>query len=349
MMHLKDFVAAYRPMVDDALYSFLEEKAKNAPDPYNRAVTEDILRFARAGGKRLRPLLVLVGYMGAGKEVDENIVRASISIELLHNYFLIHDDVMDEDELRRGQPTVWKSLQGKFDGEKHFAYSLAICAGDIAETYAAQAVAASGLPEHVVLSMLTKLHNISELTGYGQVLDIVLESLPLEKVREEDVLTVHEYKTSRYSVEGPLHLGAIAAEADRLMEEYTRYAIPAGIAFQLKDDILGLFGEEEEIGKPVGSDVREGKRTLLVLKAYEWGTREQRERIKELLGKKDLTREELEEFREIVRETGSLEYSENMMKRLVDEAKGALERSDIAEPARSLLLELADYMVKRKK
>ncbi len=347
---LKGFVAEYRPKVDERLYAFLERKVKSAPDPFNRRIVEEIYRFARAGGKRLRPLLVLLGYAGAGNEIDDGVLDASISIEIAHDYLLIHDDFMDEDTLRRGQDTVWYSLHKWVDKDPHVAHSLAVCAGDIAEAYATEAIMEARIPDDRKLRLTALLHRILENTGYGQVLDIMLETLPLSDVREEDVLRVHEYKTSRYTIEGPLHMGATVADADgNLMGTYTRYAIPAGIAFQLKDDIIGVFGDERVTGKPAGSDIREGKRTLLIVYAYRNGSEGQRKRIEELLGKKDLTRDELEEIREIIRETGSLRYSEEMMERLIAEAKGVIEESDVAEPARTILLELADYLVRREK
>ncbi len=347
---LKGFVAEYRPKVDERLYAFLERKVESAPDPFNRRIVEEIYRFARAGGKRLRPLLVLLGYAGTGREIDDGALDVSISIEIAHDYLLIHDDFMDEDTLRRGQDTVWYSLHKWLNGDPHVAHSLAVCAGDIAEAYATEAIVEARIPDDRKLHLVALLHRILENTGYGQVLDIMLETLPLSDVREEDVLRVHEYKTSRYTIEGPLHMGATLADAgNELFDVYTRYAIPAGIAFQLKDDIIGVFGDERVTGKPAGSDIREGKRTLLIVYAYQNGSDEQRKRIEELLGKKDLTREEIEEMREIIRETGSLKYSEDMMERLIAEAKGVIENSDVAEPARTILLELADYLVRREK
>ncbi len=350
---MKQFIQEYRPRIDEKLYGFLEQKVRDAPDPFNRRVTEDILRFARAGGKRLRPILFILGYLGTGKEIYDGVVEASISIELVHDYLLIHDDFMDEDTLRRGQDTVWYSLYKWLKGfgvsDVHAAHSLAICAGDLAETYGTEAIMEAHIPPDKKLALVDLLHRIIEQTGYGQILDVSLEMLPLSEVREEDVLKVHEYKTSRYTVEGPLHLGATLADGKALLDVYTRYAIPAGIAFQLRDDIIGVFGDEKVTGKPAGSDIREGKRTLLIIKAYENGTEAQRRRIEEVLGKKDLTEDELEEIREIIRETGSLDYSQGLMERLVREAKEVLERSDIAEPTRTILLQLADYMVYREK
>jgi len=349
---MKRFVAEYRPKVDEALYSFLQRKVDSAPDEFNRVVAEDILRFAKAGGKRLRPILFILGYLGAGKEVYSGVIDASISIELVHSYFLIHDDFMDEDTLRRGADTVWYSLH-KWLAKRgiedvHVAHSLAICAGDLAETYGTEAIARADIPEDRKLPLIALLHEIIEQTGYGQILDVSLETIPLDRVKEEDVLKVHEYKTSHYTVEGPLHLGAtLAGDGSDLKTVYTNYAIPAGIAFQLRDDIIGVFGDERV--KPAGSDIREGKRTLLIVKAYEAATPEQKKRIVEILGKRDLSQEELEEIREIIRETGSLDYSNELMERLVSEAKQAIENSDIAEPTRTILLELADYMVKREK
>lgn len=351
--NMKAFFAEWVPKINKELYSFLEEKLDGQKDPFNRRIVEDIYRFARAGGKRIRPSLVVAGYLGAdGKEV-EKVVKASISYELLHVYLLIHDDIMDHDELRRGQPTVWKSIMDRYVSSglsRHEAESLAIIAGDLAETYASEALLSAGFDAETTVEALKQLHEITERTGYGQTLDISLEMLPVSKVREEDVLRVHELKTAKYTIEGPIHMGAILANADEdVFRVYSEYALPVGIAFQLQDDIMGVFGDEKKTGKPVGSDIREGKRTLLIVKAYENATPKQRKLIEAILGRQSATAEEIETIKEIIVETGSLDYSKEMMNHLVSEGKAAIENAPIREDIKEFLIDIADYVVKREK
>jgi len=348
---MKAFFAEWVPKIDKELYAFLEEKVEEQKDPFNRRVVEDIYRFARAGGKRVRPTLVVAGYLGAGGEDAEKAIKASISYELLHVYLLIHDDIMDRDELRRGQPTVWKSLMDRYINSalgRHEAEALATCAGDLAETYSSLALIRAGLPPEITVNAIRELHEIAERTGYGQVLDVSLEMLPIEKVREEDVLRVHELKTAKYTIEGPLHLGAQLAGADqKIFKAYSEYAIPVGIAFQLQDDIIGVFGDEKKTGKPVGSDIREGKRTLLIVKAYERATPEQRKILEAIVGRESATSEEIEEVKEIIVETGSLDYSKKLMEELMEKGIASLETAPIKEEIKEVLRDLAEYIIKR--
>ncbi len=350
---MKGFFAEWVPKIDEELYSILEEKVAAQEDPFNKRVVEDIYRFAKAGGKRVRPTLVVAGYLGAGGEEVNKAMKASIAYELLHVYLLIQDDVMDRDELRRGQPTVWKSFMDHYvNGPvgRHEAEALAMIAGDLAETYATEALIRAGFDAETTVWAVKEIHEITERTGYGQTLDVSLEMLPIEDVREEDVLRVHELKTAKYTVEGPLHLGAkLARASEEIFTAYSAYAIPVGIAFQLQDDIIGVFGDEKKTGKPVGSDIREGKRTLLIVKAYENATEAQRKIIRAVLGRESATPEEIDMVKEIIVETGSLDYSREMMERLVQEGVDAIQKSRVRDDIKEFLTEMAEYFIKREK
>ncbi|NPA76227.1 MAG: polyprenyl synthetase family protein [Candidatus Diapherotrites archaeon] len=348
---MKAFFAEWVPKIDRELYAFLEKKVKEQTDPYNKRVVDDIYRFAKAGGKRVRPTLVIAGYLGARESAPNEVIKASIAYELLHIYLLIHDDIVDRDELRRGQPTVWKSMMDHYvrgDLERHDAEALATIGGDLAETYATLALLNAGLEPETAVNAVRELHEIAERTGYGQVLDVSLEMTPIEDVREEDVLRVHELKTAKYTMEGPLHMGAQLANAPKeIFDAYSKYAVPVGIAFQLQDDIIGVFGDEKKTGKPVGSDIREGKRTLLIVKAYENATDAQKKLIKAVLGRESATAEEIEEIKDIIMETGSLDYSKKLMEELMERGIASLETAPIKEEVKDVLRDLAEYIIKR--
>jgi geranylgeranyl diphosphate synthase type I len=184
------------------------------------------------------------------------------------------------------------------------------------------------------------------VTVSGEIFDVILEAKG--SATEKEVLEVHRNKTAKYTVEGPLHLGAMLAGADgKMLRDLSDYAIPVGTAFQIQDDILGAFGNEKKLGKPVCSDLREGKQTLLVVKALENSDRHQKRMIEELLGKKEATEEEIEEFRQIVRNTGSLEYSQALARKLIDRGKEALKSSSLAGGTKEFLSGIADYIVNR--
>ena len=196
---------------------------------------------------------------------------------------------------------------------------------------------------------LSKINQEFIDTGYGQIIDVFGEVM--EKVDEKHVMLVHYYKTGKYTYETPLHVGAILAGAkEEELNVLTEYAIPAGIAFQMQDDILGMYGDEYRIGKPADSDLKEGKKTLLIVKALEKGNKKQKAILEDLLGKTHIKNEELELARKIIIDTGSLEYSKKTALRLVMKAKNKL--NEMANPkwsnrGKEFLEGIADYMINR--
>ncbi len=349
-MDPKQIMGYYKIRVEDYLREFFKEK-KNLEHWSSKEACEILEEYTLRGGKRIRAILMIVGYKMMGGEDEDEIIRASSSLELIQSYLLIHDDIMDESELRRGKATVHKIYEEKhlkmgFGGKpKKFGESMAIILGDLADAYAMQILASSNFPAELKVRAIHKLNEIIEYTGYGQIIDIY--SGVVDDFKEEDLLLLHKYKTARYTIEGPLALGIIMAGKDPAGIE--KFAIPVGVAFQLQDDILGLFGNEEELGKPVTSDLAEGKKTLLIIKALENGNEEDRKIILDALGNPAVTYEQLEMVREVVRRTGSLDYSKNLAEKLVSEAKEALKSMEVVdEEMREFLLWLSDYMIRRR-
>ncbi len=348
-MEPKELMGYYKMKVEESLMNFFREKKKGLEHWSSREACEILEEYTLRGGKRIRAILMIVGYKMMGGKNDE-IIKASSSLELIQSYLLIHDDIMDESDLRRGKDTVHKIYEKKhlkngFGGRPiRFGESMAIIAGDLANAYAMEILSSSDFPAELKVKAIHKLNEIIEYTGYGQIIDIY--SGALDEFKEEDLILLHKYKTARYTIEGPLALGIILAGKEP--EGIENYAIPVGIAFQLQDDILGLFGSEEEIGKPVTSDLAEGKKTLLIIKALENASNEDRKIIMQALGNPAVTYEQLEKVREIVRRTGSLDYSKNLAKKMVEEAKDYLKGIEVEdEEMRDFLLWLADYMISR--
>lgn len=310
--------------------------------------------YTMRGGKRVRPALIIAGYLGVGGKEIERVVPASLSIEALQSYLLIHDDIMDEDDLRRGGDTLHRMYE-KYHKDKFstgrpekFGENMGIIVGDIANSFAVAQILKSDFDDETKVRTLEKFEKIHRHTGYGQVLDVTFNEKDVEEVTEKDVLTVHHLKTAQYTIAGPLELGATLGHgSERQMEILREYGEKTGKAFQVYDDMLGLYGDEEKLGKPIGSDLQEGKKTLLVAKALENGDEEQRRKIKETLGKKDLTEKEVKEVREIVRETGSYEYSRKMTVEFAEEAKEALDKEEIDPEIVEFLRGLADYIITR--
>ncbi|MHC1601168.1 MAG: polyprenyl synthetase family protein [Candidatus Nezhaarchaeales archaeon] len=350
------FVKKYGRQVEEEIVRFLKLKAEGVEDKRRRRVIEEIARFTLGGGKRIRPSLMILGYAGSKGVIDNRIVKASISIELVHSYLLMHDDVMDRDELRRNRPTVWKVFRDLHDelygpeDATHYGYSMAIIAGDLAAAYAVQALLQSGFEYDVIIKAVELMQSVIEKTGHGQILDMTLEKEPLSAVKEEDVLEVHKLKTAIYTIEGPLQMGGILARADKtLLNVYSKYAIPVGIAFQLQDDILGVFGDEATVGKPVDSDIKEGKRTLLVIKAWERATPDQKRILERTLGNRAASKDDVEVVRDIIRSTGALDYVKELALKLANEGVSAIESADMSSDVKEVLRDLARIVVERVK
>ncbi len=344
----------FKKSVDQELVRFFARKLKEMEKfgPSGKNALKSIKDLTLAGGKRVRAAFMYWGYVGAGGKEIKKITEASISIELTHIFLLIHDDIIDRDNFRHGVQSIHmryeKMARKFFKGTEpaHFGNSMGLIIGDMAAALGNEIIFNSRFEPEIVLRALDKLQDIVTTTVSGEIFDVMLEARG--KASEKDVLEVFENKTAKYTVEGPLHLGAMLAGADeKILKNYSEYAVPVGIAFQIQDDILGAFGNEKKLGKPVCSDLREGKQTLLVIKALENGNAQQRKLIKNLLGKKDVTPGEIETFRDVICETGSLEYSKNLAKNLVQKGKQALEKAKIKKEAKEFLAGIADYIVRR--
>ncbi len=315
-----------------------------------------VKRYTLAGGKRLRSALMYYGYLAAGGTDREAILDTSICIELLHSFLLIHDDIMDRDALRHGIPTVhehYAAMARRFfplADERHFGQSMALILGDIIGALGNQVLFTSPFSSEAIVKALNKYQSIIWLTVIGQSQDFWIEHT--QHATEEEILRMYENKTARYTLEGPLQMGMILAEGSSMELEnaFSRYAVPVGIAFQIQDDVLGIFGEEKKLGKPTASDLVEGKYTLLVAKAFKRATAPQAEQLRLLLQRGTaITPDDIEMFRELLRETGALEEVRALALRYIDTGIEELERSrDVfSQEAYAFLFGIAEYLKTR--
>ena len=303
------------------------------------------------GGKRLRPAFAYWGWRGAGGGDTEAILQAATALELLQACALIHDDVMDDSDTRRGQPSVHRRFEMLHrDAQWHgspqaFGIGSAVLAGDLCLSWADELLFASPFPADALMRAKPVFDLMRTELMAGQYLDL------LEQARgggsQERALRVARYKSAKYTVERPLHLGAALAGAPpELMAAYSAYGIPLGEAFQLRDDILGVFGDPEETGKPAGDDLREGKRTVLVAVAWERAGPAQASVIRRHLGDPHLGSEGVAALREVVHDTGALAHVEELVTTLTDTALRAL--ASVPEPARDTLHRLALAATRRR-
>ncbi|HEV7526756.1 MAG TPA: polyprenyl synthetase family protein [Acidimicrobiia bacterium] len=307
---------------------------------------EALRGFVATGGKRLRPAFCYCAFVGAdGDSTDPRVVDAAAALELVHTFALAHDDVMDGSEMRRGNDSVHtrfahRHIRAGWRGEpRRFGEGMAILVGDFAFTYAD--VLMRGMPDaaYVVFDELRV-----ELC-VGQSLD--LAGTASASTEAELAHRIAVYKSGKYTVERPLHLGAALADGlAPLGPALSAIGLPLGHAFQLRDDVLGAFGDAEVTGKPVGDDLREGKPTPLVALAFARADASDRELLGHL-GDPALTPADVAALQAVFVRTGALEQIEADIERLVAEARDALAIAPLADAARAWLDELAAYVAWR--
>lgn len=291
-----------------------------------------------AGGKRLRPFLVLKACELVGGNREDALPMAT-AVELLHTFTLVHDDIMDSDDKRRGKPTV-HTLWG---------IPIAISAGDMLYAKAYEAVLSSLKSSKVsrrrILKILSLITEATISICEGQALDIIFEKREL--ISEEEYFTMITKKTAGL-LETSTKIGAIVgggkAAQVRLLGQYAYYS---GLAFQVIDDYLGITADEKILGKPVGSDIREGKRTLILIHALNHATETERKQMYSVLGHEDATPTEIEEVSQIIHSLGSLDYAYKKAEQLVVKAKRQLSPFPSSQ-TKETLLNLADYILSRK-
>ncbi len=349
-----DLLKHYSMRLEPVLQAFLDKEIATAEEisPFCREMACRIKEFTLRGGKRIRPALIYYGYKCFAEHNEDQVIYASMSIELLHSYLLIHDDIMDGDDLRRNHPTVHRLYEdsdfaANYRSREAYGTAMAIIAGDIACGMAVEAIATAGFPADRQLRAIQKISEISVNVGHGQALDVLSSCKSI--CAEEDPILVNRLKTTCYTIEGPLHLGGMLAGASEYeLDAFQDYAIPLGQAFQIQDDILGLYGSAERLGKPIGSDLKEGKKTLLIVKALEMADKEDAAIINNALGNPTQTGDQVEAVRTAVRRSGALDYSRDFAASLVEKAKAALP-TELRPEGRGFLLGIADYLVNRDK
>jgi geranylgeranyl diphosphate synthase type I len=293
------------------------------------AVFTEALTDLLAGGKRLRPAFCYWGWRAAGGADDEAAVRAATSLELLQACALVHDDVMDGSDTRRGKPAVHRRFAALhrgnewLGGAEDFGVGAAILMGDLCLSWADELLMASGLPVDALMRAKPLYDEMRTELMAGQYLDLLEQARGGGSI--ERAARVIRFKSAKYTIERPLHLGvALAGGSAELMDVFSAYGLPLGEAFQLRDDVLGVFGDPAETGKPAGDDLREGKRTILVVMAMEAASPAQASELRRNLGDPGLGADGVESLRAIIRETGALDAVEARIASLTAEAVDAL-------------------------
>jgi len=336
-------------ITDERLRTFLAAELLRwgALDADLGPVLRELDRFCRDGGKRVRPAFAYWTFLGAGGDAeDPAIVDLCAGLELLHAFALLHDDVMDGSDERRHHETVHvgaarRHRESDWRGEdRRFGEGVAILHGDLALTYADRLMGSLDLVTREVYAELK-----TELM-VGQYLDLV--SAARGDTDGERGRRIVRYKSAKYTVERPMHLGAaLAGRYDALEAPLSEVGLPLGEAFQLRDDLLGVYGQHDAVGKPVGDDLREGKATMLVTLAIERADDAQLRELARIGG--ELDDDDVERLCGIIEETGARAGVEERIDQLTDSALSSLERIQMQEEPRRALVELATYVGRRER
>ncbi|HUR13203.1 MAG TPA: polyprenyl synthetase family protein [Mycobacteriales bacterium] len=333
-----------RARVQQALDTFLaEHRAPLDEMGPELAPVSDALVTYLAGGKRMRPGFCFWGCLGAGGPDTDALVVAAAALELFQACAIVHDDVMDGSDTRRGRPAVHRAFaalhrDAGWSGDAGaFGAGAAILIGDLALSWADEMLVSSGVADATVLRVFSQMR--TDVVG-GQYLDLVSQASKATSVAA--ALRVAHWKAAKYTVERPLHLGAAIAGAEpTTYAAYTAYGLPLGEAFQLRDDVLGVFGDPEVTGKPAGDDLREGKRTALVAMALESASTAQAEVVRRHLGDPSLDEAGVAALREVLVDTGAVDRLEVMIDERTAQALDALDTAPLAPEATEVLRELA--------
>ena len=345
---------AFRAEVQSALDAFVDEQAlRLAPLGDDAARLVGAARAAVSGGKRFRAAFCAWGFRAVREEGPDAdaLVRAASALEVLHASALVHDDYMDASDTRRGRPATHKAFEalhresGWTGDPQQYGAAAAILLGDLLLSWSDELLRRCGMPHDVVRDAMAFFDTTRSEVIAGQFLDVSVQARGASDV--EQAMRVLRYKSAKYSIERPLHVGAALAGADPgTLAALTRFGLPLGEAFQLRDDLLGVYGDPDSTGKPAGDDLSEGKRTVLVALALARAPGGDAKRLDEALGTA-LSVEEVADLRRIIDESGAHAEVERRIEDLTTESLAALEAAPVTPASRAVLRELAAAATQR--
>ncbi|MEV6717945.1 polyprenyl synthetase family protein [Lentzea sp. NPDC051208] len=345
------FFTQPRSRIDAELSTFVEGQVELFGVHPDLVRVYEVLRdFLLAGGKRIRPLLCYWGWRGSADADVDDIFRAAASLELFHAFALIHDDIMDGTEQRRGRPAAHRALQqvsSTSNGGRRAdtGVHLAILGGDLCFAWSDLLLDTCGFEPERIRSVRPLLHRMRMEVVVGQHLDLFGQG---RACSVGSAMEIVRYKTAHYTIERPLQIGAVLANAaEHVVRGYTNFGIWLGEAFQLKDDLLGAFGDPAVTGKPNLDDFREGKSTVLVALTRQRASKADRRELEALYGKSDLDCDAACVIREVMDRSGARDEVEQMITERASRALSTLDHMAINADARDALQELTSVTIDR--
>jgi geranylgeranyl diphosphate synthase, type I len=346
--------------VSERIQDFLSERASEMGPLGPDVVPFDT--FARQflnGGKRFRALCTILGFRIHGASVTSNVIDMASALEIFHAAALVHDDIMDNSDTRRGQPSAHRAFESVHSGASwagdpaSFGVNSALLFGDLLLAYSDELVnsALDDADRNTRLRTRAEFDRMRREVTMGQYLDIV-EERAWPRVDSTDALDragrVVVYKSAKYSIEAPLLIGAVLGGAsERDVDTLRAFGLPLGFAFQLRDDVLGVFGDPAVTGKPAGDDIREGKRTVLIALAMSRVSASEQRLLNELLGDRSLSAEQVRVVQNTLESCGARDEVESLITDYVAQAHAAIETSDFDESSQTALRDLVAGVTNR--
>ncbi len=297
-----------------------------ALNKFSPTLFKNIKEFICRDGKRVRPILFCIGYLGfsKGNSAPQGLYRSALSLELLHDFMLVHDDIIDKSDKRRGKPAMHTLLKCSLNNKKvkFNGQDLAIVAGDVMYAMALDAFLAVRANSRCKEGALRKLFLAALYTGSGEFIELLLGIKPIKDVTQKDIYKIYDYKTANYTFASPLTMGAELAGANPgQIKKLHAYGMLLGRAFQIKDDIIGTFGNVKETGKSNLTDIQEAKRTLLVWYAFNHANFKDRRIITRIMQADSASKTDLNKMRSMIVSSGALAYAQNQIKHLYAQAQ----------------------------
>ncbi len=329
-MKFAKYSSVYIPKINHAIELIYSRKINNVKNQFLRTYYSELRDYFLSGGKRIRPLLCIVTYNAFRKVPDDKIIMPSVGIEFLHNASLIHDDIIDKDDFRRGKPAFhyrFKQYHQKYDLKKmvaeDFGTNIGIIGGDSAFFMGLEAYLFNDFNQNLNLKAIEYYEQVFKEISDGVLIEI--DMVNQKNLSIQDYIKMISLKTGAL-IEKSILIGANYAEVDEKFHTHLSiYGINLGIIFQIIDDILGTFGDETVTGKPSDGDIREGKKTCLLIEAYDKLDNGKKKRLTELIEKKDMTTDNVQMVKDLFREADVISSSKQLAESYFEEAKSAID------------------------
>ncbi len=343
--NFKSYFQKSRREIDSNLQATLKDflKKVKTTSPQILPLVQEFIKSC-AGGKRIRGSLIKLGCELSGGKPNKDTIQAAVAYEIFQTAILAHDDIIDKSLLRRNQPSLYSALGGDHRGISH-----AICLADIGFFLCYKILGTLKIADNKKVKVIQSFSDAMIYTVFGEALDVEL-SYPNKKRGSKDVFNIHGLKTAWYTIIEPLTIGGIIAGANnKLLTSFGEFGHNLGIAYQIQDDILGVFGDEKTLGKSVQADIEENKNTLLITYALQKANPRQKKILKQFYGTGKITDSEASKIRKVFIETGALERTQISAQTYLKAGKKLITKITKNKDHQLLLNELADYLVNRQK